>query len=63
MKQSNSQTIKRSRTAAMRRGQALTEYLIVFAALLVAVFAVIYLIRETKKGCRRAITLVASDFP
>ena len=47
----------------MRRGQAMLEYLLVFAAMLVAVFAVIYLINATKRGCYRAVTLVASDFP
>ena len=47
----------------MRRGQAMTEYIIVFTAMLVAVFAVFYLIHATKKACRRTVSMVASDFP
>ena len=61
----NNKIMKRSnaKTAAMRRGQAMTEYIIVFTAMLVAVFAVFYLIHATKRACKRTVTMVASDFP
>ena len=53
----------RGRNVRARRGQAMLEYVLVFAALLIAVFALYAFVRATWRYADRTENLVTSDCP
>ncbi len=48
---------------AARKGQTMIEYVLTFSALLVAVGALIYLVKVTRASVVRTERLVSSEYP